>query len=298
MEEKRKNKTFILCSSIAAVLGVVAIVFGLLTTNKLKSNGNIYQDEKTLGNIAGCETEDKTYSCPNGTSSKSDGNCYGNELDDSVTQSVCVDNMNGYYYGGVCYGTKTSPNVHSECIKCQGGYELKSGYCVSCQTGEYGYNGITCATCADGKWSDSLGSVSCADCPAGYACKDHSKTKCTGSYYSQGGESGCTKCNGTVTTTNGLNTGCVECGAGQGWLAEQNKCSNCSAGHYSPANDNECRQCVNGTYQNLAGQATCNYLPSHSTANTDKTDFICDAGYYKNGSSCTACPDGYTSSKY
>ena len=26
--------------------------------------------------------------------------------------------------------------------------------------------------------------------------------------------------------------------------------------------------------------------------NTDKTDFICDAGYYKDGSSCTACPDG------
>lgn len=99
----------------------------------------------------------------------------------------------------------------------------------------------------------------------------------------------CLQCKNTTTTSNGVTT-----------TTPQNIATYCigSTAYARCDTGITTYQCASGYYGTAtSGSAGCTICPSNATCSGgNNSTFVCNKGYYKNGTSCTACPSSGTTS--
>ena len=177
-----------------------------------------------------------------------------------------------------------------------------------------GGGGTTTVTCGPGKYRSGS---SCYSCPAGkYKAGTNTNTSCTAcpaGTYSSSGASSCTDCPAGKYSSGTGNTSCTSCPAGSFTSGSgSNACVLCSPGKYNTGSgSNFCVPCPTGTYTAGFGSNYCigcsaisiaHGLCTSCSTSGSCTDFSCDSGYTKSGSSCVTfavtdtvsgnCPSG------
>ena len=167
-----------------------------------------------------------------------------------------------------------------------------------------GGGGTTTVTCGPGKYRSGS---SCYSCPAGkYKAGTNTNTSCTAcpaGTYSSSGASSCTDCPAGKYSSGTGNTSCTSCPAGSFTSGSgSNACVLCSPGKYNTGSgSNFCVPCPTGTYTAGFGSNYCigcsaisieHGLCTSCSTSGSCTDFSCDSGYTKSGSSCVAQASG------
>jgi len=181
-------------------------------------------------------------------------------------------------------------------LTCATGYQPSNGDCVSCPAGTYGTDGSTCTPCAAGTTSVagatsatactpcaagkfSAAGASCTDCPQNATCPTKTDFTCNPGY---------------EKSVSGLTCQQLTCAPGK--YVNGSICTDCEAGTTSVAgatSASACTACQPGTYS-AAGASSCTTCPANATCTS--TDFTCNPGYTKSGSTCqqvTCAPGKY-----
>lgn len=221
----------------------------------------------------------------------------------NVTVSTPVNDSGGG--GGSCSNTKCS-------TQCPAGKYCSCGKCVSCPEGYYCGNNKKTA-CPDGKSSvpnstsyqdcyvcsqgTYLNNKKCVSCPAGYTTKSSGATskdacnvkldsKCAQNQY-EDANGNCQSCPSSHPNSAVGSKGIGSCyrsiPAGNQLL--NGKLYTCGENTYSGVRELKYNQTT----------AVCTRCPNNSTTkgktgSTSSTACVCNAGYYKDGTSCTICP--------
>ena len=250
--------------------------------------------------------------------------------------SLCVANTckaNYYKDGNTCKacaaGTTTSAgNTSTSCSICSNATGVNSwsgSGCtvVNCKAGYY-KSGNSCVACSAGTYTDSVNTASsCTACPGGKTntagssscptnCSNSSGVNswgnsctvntCQANFYKNG--NACTGCGGGKTTSAGNTaTSCSNCTNATGvnaWSGNGCTVSTCAANYYK--NGNACSACAAGTTTSAGNTSTsctsCSSTGVYAWAGSGQGCAVskCNANYYKNGTSCSACAGGKTTS--
>lgn len=133
-------------------------------------------------------------------------------------------------------------------------------------------------------------------CSPGYFLSGSSCFLCPAARYCPGGTSYFLSCYSAIYSTHlGLSV-CPTCTPGNYVLSSTLTCSACAPGTY---NDNPlsngCNTCPNGLVAMNSGMSACTPCPYSDTSPTlDKTQCVCNAGFYLNSSNlCVGCAKGW-----
>ena len=178
----------------------------------------------------------------------------------------------------------------ASCTPCAAGTTSVTGAstCTTCAAGRFSAAGASsCSICAAGTYSGA-GAASCTPCAAGTtsvagATSASACTTCTAGTFSAAGASSCSTCAAGTFSAAGSSS-CSTCAAGRFSAAGASACSTCAAGTSSGAGASACTSCAAGSYS-AAGASSCASCPTNATCPTT-TDFTCNTGYTKSGSSC------------
>ena len=217
------------------------------------------QDDYLFSNGSNTMSCQATISCPtnttwNSTSHTCESNTPSCTAGQYLNGTTCAPCPAGSSCNGTsktaCTGNTYSSEGASSCTTCNGTVNSTHTTCTPTQT----------TPCSEGWWRGENG---CEKCPAGSSCNGTSKTACTGNTYSGEGASSCTTCNGTVTQTNGLNTGCKTTTTQTATLTCNNLAWNGSTQTLATCTGCDIMQGGSGTYVDtytVVAQAQDNYL--------------------------------------
>ncbi|MBR3930762.1 MAG: hypothetical protein IKJ62_04255, partial [Alphaproteobacteria bacterium] len=191
----------------------------------------------------------------------------------ATAQSACTSWRSNTNTNGATNSTSTSACV------CRAGYYLKGSTCTACDKGTY-------------KTANS-NATSCTSADSGYYVSTTGATA----------QSACTSWRSN-TNTNGAtgSTSTAACVCKAGYYLKGSTCTACDKGTYKSANSNatSCTSADSGYYVSTTGassQSACtswraNTNTNGATGSTSTSACVCKAGYYLNGSTCTACAAG------
>ena len=262
------------------------------TSNKIDCS------EGTYNPLQGRWESTQCISCPPGkycegtANTAPDGDCNGGyyctqgavkaDPDNSAQGAVCPK---GHFCpAGSVEPVKCTPGKYCETTglaavtgNCDEGYYCKEGASTKrprdgltgdiCPSGYYCEEGSEMPTpCAPGTYQGAQGKAKlsdCADCPAGFYCKDRAGTSvtsvCAAGYYCETGE-----------------------------VTDKPLTKICRAGYYCPSNSASEKECPAGKYQDQIGQDSCKNCPPGFYCDTNTvTPTLCPAGY--------KCPEGSSS---
>ena len=213
-----------------------------------------------------------------------------NENTASTLASSCVDCDRGKYNTNVgsvaasdcvfCPTGKINPDTAgaSSVSACSvnraagQGASSDSTSCESCTAGTYGpATGLGCFQCGRGKYSEAVGATAetqCVLCPEGKSsplegAPSHCETCTAGTYAPGEGYASCSFCN--------PGTSCAE-----GATEEVT----CGIGYYSGVGSSECTQCGPTSIAISTGTAACAQCDLFQVANDERTECVCQQGYY------------------
>ena len=149
--------------------------------------------------------------------------------------------------------------------------------------------------CAEGYYSDSLGSVECILCPAGSMCPEthNSPMLCSLGTYSLMGQTRCTPCpvghNCSVTDESPVS--CPD-----GWYSADGVaiCTPCPLGYYCPITPPSPTpiQCPTGHYSDVLASTDCVICPvGHECSNQTQIPQPCPAGQFAANQASTVCTE-------
>ncbi len=212
-------------------------------------------------------------------------------------------------HGGVSIGTKLSmkcpPTVGSSCAMCLG------NQCIACliSCGNQFKNTSTCKceSCTQGNCGNCNSDRNkCDRCNDGYGLQSNgSCSACNAPYVSNGGSSGCIKCDtGYKYQNENLKTQCKECDTANGYFpnADRKGCTQktCGAGYRREGNN--CTACSGNTYQSNPSYSgtSCSACGVNETANANHTGCdsmcvdksTCMGNNYHDGCRCKPCGAG------
>ena len=272
------------------------------------------------GTINSCTACSPGYYCPD-SASTSQTACPAGTYNPSSGVSSCTPCSSGYYCPNsgstsqtACAAGTYNPNSGaSSCTPCSPGYYCPSSGLTSqttCPTNMYNpNNGVSvcqsCASCNAGSYwlatcgGNNAGScVACEVCNSGYysqGCSGNSAgnclqcTSCNSGYYPStvcGGTSNniCAQCNPSYSGSQYnyvVNSCTYSCNQGYDKAAENSQCVACVQGKYKAASMAACTLCPDGTYQPDTNAINCIQNPNDSISTSDRSAFLCNAGYYK-----------------
>ena len=206
--------------------------------------------------------------------------------------------------GGAC-----SDGVDSFTCECTDGYGGSTCDCGPSQT--VAADG-SCATCADGKTSNSEHSA-CEDCPEGFAGTGGTCEQC-GAGKKAFPLTQSTSCEDCVDAEAGTDGTCAPCEAGKHAADDHQSCVACEAGQYRSDGDvtGACGACDAGSQPN-GGSTACDACPVGKAGDTGTCDACApgkegapnypttctdcgDGASSADGTACVVCPDGQTAS--
>lgn len=146
---------------------------------------------------------------------------------------------------------------------------------------------ITASQCPVGTFQNLLGQTTCWDCLPGHYCaapgRDMPEPCEAGTFAPEPGATICRNCAAGRHNPNSSATDCVEC----------------TPGRFSGEKSEFCAACEAGTVTDRFGSAACITCPPNSAANFEKTQCLCDPGFYQphyrphsNEFVCAPCPVG------
>ena len=247
----------------------------------------------------------KCRNCPAGKAHKKTG---------ATVEADCVECGAGKFAGGGSWTRK-------DCAKGKYTASTSTKTCSECPAGRFfdakGSASLgDCNFCPKGHWCGD-GATTPQECPAGYSLNTMgatSATDCTtcaaGTFHPDSGSAECIKCViGSYQDQRGQ-TACKDCDAGTAQpvegATEISACEKCHAGKYQPVKGRGfCVECGDGFYAPLEGNTECAKCDAgtkgngaRGAASAEIACTACTAGTFNptpSHSSCTACPDGKTS---
>ena len=202
------------------------------------------------------------------------------------------------------YGTYSDASGSSVCESCGAGRwsGMVASECVDCVPGKY-YDGITawyfvtmgCLGCSAGTYSNTTRASFCYTCVAGTSTQG-SETACTdcsaGEFAAVDGDR-CANCPAGKYSASSRATKCDDCVAGTFSAERSTACTNCSAGEFSGAAAGVCEICSAGTFSAYTKATECDICAA-GTFSADKASVCtnCSRGEYSTGSAseCQTCP--------
>jgi len=182
------------------------------------------------------------------------------------------------------------------CTRCPPGQtsvihnNVSSGCYPMCGAGHYAqkisFRDYICVSCEPGKYSNTVGGLSCAECPKGYAQSAQSATECNvcgeRGYSDSAGSVYCKACpNGT--------------GIGQTAIDSREDCLDCVAHSEYDPDTFTCKPCSKGKYRSQTMTA-CNWCPLGTSSESGHACRPCPVGTYgEQEGACTPCLPGTTS---
>jgi hypothetical protein len=222
--------------------------------------------------------------------------------------------------GGACDGGHCDARL--ECLSCAPGekWDATSRACVRCPSGQVslGRDATACVpgvNCPVNKVWTGTG-TGCVACPAGTTSAGGAVSACTAvcptGYFQPADGAACTAWRtcpagqgfspGTATT----DATCAACPSGTASPGDTAACSPCAAGTAAGAGASACAACPEGAWS-AQGASSCRSCASPCglgtyesksctpTQNRVCTPISCNAGTFWNGSTCAACPSGFSS---
>eukprot|EP00475_Leptophrys_vorax_P011277 TRINITY_DN17792_c0_g1_i2.p1 TRINITY_DN17792_c0_g1~~TRINITY_DN17792_c0_g1_i2.p1 ORF type:complete len:1027 (-),score=223.25 TRINITY_DN17792_c0_g1_i2:56-3136(-) len=236
------------------------------------------------------------------------------DMESSIVCENCpigkYSNSFGAYQCQDCdLGTKVNYSGSASCEACAAGsYQSNYGQ-TSCQPCPPGSSAplpraSQCTYCDRGTYSNAFNTVQCSSCSNGTYQPDSNSTYCltcaVGTYANAPKSSSCLLCPvGRYTASTGTSS-CTSCAAGQYQdLEGKTFCQICGVGKYSAGGVQYCDTCPDRTIANFTGAASCVACPQMSVASDDRTDCLCNVGYFANhtsdepsGKKCIKCSTG------
>jgi hypothetical protein len=106
------------------------------------------------------------------------------------------------------------------------------------------YDSSSCVLCPAGKYSSSVGSLSCTSCPDGYSSDGSNCVACGPGFYFNVNSGYCSVCTPGKYSTSVANSACISCSAGTATRGNQ----------YSNHNEaSDCEACPLGTFFSNTG---------------------------------------------
>ena len=303
------------CSPCAA--GYYAANKGTVTCTKCEPG----KYNTTTGNSS-CATCPVNKFCTGGTDNTQCPSGYKSDAGAKVQTDCYITANKGYELRTAKSAPTTvcNKNYYNETIK--NVYYGNTYFCTGCPKGTYtqGNTGSTshsdCKACPPGDYGDTVGG-GCKPCPAGYKCSGGTnKDPCSAGTYSSGGASTCSNCTANYycpgskdrqscpsgyssdSKSDSINDCYINLGPGELRVGTTGTSLVICAGGTDSINDRDSYH--SDTVRAYYGVETqpCISVPVHSRANAYASDFVCDTGYEKSGSSCA--PKKYTcdSGKY
>lgn len=205
--------------------------------------------------------------------------CSRNTYQPSAGQSTCISCPVG------SLTESAGATAIEQCNTCYGGYILKDGSCQTCPAGSYADSSSnTCVQCPIGQYSPSEGRSACSTCPEGQTTTAFGSTSCT-----------CDTANGYIAVGDECRLKQYSCEAGNYWDETEGSCQTCEAGTFSASGANYCTACPYGYFNASAGAAVCQACPQGWTTSSNgmtKCDICADGWTMENGQCVTTCPAG------
>jgi hypothetical protein len=205
-------------------------------------------------------------------------------------------------------GKAAASNSSTKCDDCPSGKfqsSLGQSTCVLCTNGTFNSaSKVTgCNTCDPGTYASGYGQSTCTKCDVGSYQGQIGANECTsctlGRYAAVQGATVCTLCaSGTHSDLDG--TTCTPCAGG--YYADSpgsSECKICILGKYSTSSATECTLCGDRTAAPNDGATTCMQCSRNAIAREDRSQCVCNTGYYANDVNldpnvveCYECPYG------
>ena len=205
--------------------------------------------------------------------------CSRNSYQPSAGQSTCISCPVG------SLTESAGATAIEQCNTCYGGYILKDGSCQTCPAGSYADSSSnTCVQCPIGQYSPSEGRSACSTCPEGQTTTALGSTSCS-----------CDTANGYIAVGDECRLKQYSCEAGNYWDETEGSCQTCEAGTFSASGANYCTACPYGYFNASAGAAVCQACPQGWTTSSNgmtKCDICADGWTMENGQCVTTCPAG------
>ncbi|GMI00735.1 hypothetical protein TrVE_jg11097 [Triparma verrucosa] len=227
----------------------------------------------------------------------------------------------------------SSVSACQDCAAGQGA-SSDSTSCESCTAGTYGpATGLGCFQCGRGKYSEAVGATAetqCQQCPEGKSSPigvpSHCETCTAGTYAPGEGYASCSTCNPGTSCGEGAtemdtcqagsasgagSASCGVCLAGSYSNSDgSSECITCQAGKYCGEGATEMLTCPKGKYSNFGASSctkcgpstiapetstmACSACDSYQVASDERTECVCQQGYYvgEDANKALPVPDG------
>ncbi|GMH92878.1 hypothetical protein TL16_g12477 [Triparma laevis f. inornata] len=228
----------------------------------------------------GATAETQCVLCPEGKSSPLEG-----------APSHCETCTAGTYAAGEGFASCSTCNPGTSCG--EGATEMET-----CQAGSAsGAGSSSCTICPKGSYSSASGASACVTCDAGKYCPQGATEMqtCPSGKYSNTGASSCTTCSeGSYSSDENGPTECLTCQAGTSCPGGSIQATLCRKGRFSNFGATFCTPCPPYTIAPESSASACSACDYNLVANDERTECICQQGYYtgENPKKSLPVPDG------
>ena len=154
----------------------------------------------------------------------------------------------------------------------------------------------SCETCASGTYAPGEGFASCSTCNPGTSCGEGATemVTCQAGSASGAGSASCGLCPAGFYSSTDSASACLTCDAGKYCEEGATTMLSCPKGTYSNFGANMCSDCAPSTIAPVTSSMACSACDLYQVASDDRTECVCQQGYYvgQEANQALPVPDG------